>query len=83
MFTRLVERMLGPPPPAGSSSADRLRWVRRIYRFNWLAIIVVVVFAALGGGTYLWIAAGVVTVAWLAGLASISFNIRRAEARDR
>jgi hypothetical protein len=77
VFDNLIYRVVGSPPASGASRVERLRWVRKFYRFNLVAIAMVVVFALLGWGTFWWVAAAVIAVIWLIGWASISMQIRR------
>jgi hypothetical protein len=77
MFDNLIYRVVGAPPASGASRVERLRWVRKFYRFNLIAIAMVVIFAVLDGGTFLWVVAAVIAVIWLFGVASISMRIRR------
>jgi hypothetical protein len=81
MFDNLIYRVVGAPPASGASSVERLRWVRKFYRFNMIAIAMVVIFALLGWGTFWWVVAAVIAVIWLVGLASISMRIRREASR--
>jgi hypothetical protein len=80
---RLIHRMLGAPPAAGASRAERLRWIRKCYWWNLVAIAVVVIFALWGRSTFLWIVSMVVAAASIAGFASLSMKIHREESRGR
>jgi hypothetical protein len=73
----LIYRIVGAPPASGATRGERLRWVRKFYRFNLAAIVLVVIFALLGGGTFLWIVAAVMAGIWVSGVASISMSIHR------
>jgi small-conductance mechanosensitive channel len=79
----LIYRVVGAPPAAGATRKERLCWVRKFYRLNLIAIAVVVLFAVLLGGTFLWIVAAVGTTMWAGGLASITMSIRREEPTSR
>ncbi len=81
MFKRLIFRVVGAPPAAGATRVEQLRWVRKFYRLNVAAIVLVVVFALLDGGTFLWIVAAVGVVMCAGGLASISMSINREGSR--
>ena len=72
-----VYRVVGPPPDADATPEERLRWVRRFYRFNVPAVVVVVILALVSGGAFWWILAAATAVISAAGLASISLRIRR------
>jgi uncharacterized membrane protein YdbT with pleckstrin-like domain len=82
MFKSLLYRLVGPPPPSEASREDRLRWVRRFYRFSLIAIVLLVIVAVVTKGTFLWIAAAAVALWWIAGLTSISRSIRRSTTRS-
>jgi hypothetical protein len=82
LFDNLIYRVVGAPPASGASRAERLRWVRKFYRFGLVAIAMLVIFLALlGAGAFWWVAAAVIAVIWLVGLASISMQIRREASR--
>lgn len=79
---RLIYRIVGPPPERGATREQQLRWVRKFYRLNLAAVVIVVVFAVAAGSTFLWIVAAAGAIWWVAGVASVSVSIRRA-ARQR
>ena len=83
VFKQAINRVVGPPPKPEATRAERLRWVRKFYRFNPVAIVIVVILALLGRDTFLWIVAAAVAVIWLAGLASISLSIHKADSSSR
>lgn len=77
MFKNLLYRLVGAPPPPEASREERLRWVRRFYRFSLIAIVLLVILAAVFESTFLWVAAAAIAVWWVVGLTSISMSIRR------
>ena len=77
MLKQLVLRVTGTPPPAGASRDEQLRWVRRFYRVNLIAVLVVVLLALVLGGGFLWIVAGVSAVVSAGGFLATSSRIRR------
>jgi hypothetical protein len=77
MVKQFIYRVVGARPASGATRGERLRWVRKFYRFNLAAIAVVVIFALLGGGTFLWVVAAVIAGIWASGLASISMSMHR------
>jgi uncharacterized membrane protein YdbT with pleckstrin-like domain len=81
MFTKLVYRLIGAPPPPEASREERLRWVRRFYRVSLVGLVLVAIVAAAASSTFLWIAAAAIAVWWLVGFTSVSLSIRRAATR--
>lgn len=78
---RLIYRGVGPPPGPGAIRAERLRWVRRFYRLNFGALVIVAINAALDGSTFLWILDAACGIWWVCGVTTISLSVRREEAR--
>jgi hypothetical protein len=65
-------RVVGVPPTAEATREERLRWVRKFYRFNLATVVVVLIVALVGGGTFWWILTAAIAVTSAAGLTSIS-----------
>ncbi len=74
--------MVGSPPTPEATCAERLRWVRKFYRLNLVAIAVVVAFAVVDSGTILWIVAGAGVIWWASGWTGITRSIHREEFRE-
>jgi FtsH-binding integral membrane protein len=80
VFKRLIFRVVGSPPAPGSDQEARLRWIRRFYRLNLIAIAIVVIVALVTGSSFLWVLAAVVALMWAGGVLRITWSIRRAHA---
>jgi hypothetical protein len=78
VFKRLIFSVTGSPPTPGSDQEARLRWVRKLYRLNLIAIALVVVLALVTGSSFLWVLAVVVALMWAGGVLRITWSIRRA-----
>jgi len=82
MVKKLIFGVVGSPPTTQATREERLRWVRKFYRLNLVAIAVVVVFAVVDGGTLPWIVAAAGVIWWASGWTAITRSIHREESRD-
>jgi hypothetical protein len=81
----ITRRLLGPPPAAGASREDVLRFVRRcaILPLPAVALVWIVVLTFGVGPTWCLIVMSLVTALVLANVASLSLRTRSAAARPR
>jgi hypothetical protein len=77
MRYRPVYRVVGTPPTADATREEQLRWVRKFYRLNLAAVVMILIVGLVGGGTFWWILTAATAVTSAAGLTSISLRIRR------
>jgi hypothetical protein len=79
-----MRRLLGPPPAAGASREERLRYVRRctVLPLPTVALLWLIVLASGHNPTWLLIGMGFGTAGGLETLANVSWQIRRERRRN-
>jgi hypothetical protein len=76
----LTQRLFGPPPPAGASRAEMLRWIRRT---SWwgapVTVLLLVLSLLLHQSTWLSIVFAICAALSISNLISLTVRIRRLE----